>query len=41
MKMENELRSSIDGVVAEIAVEEGAAVETGTLLIVVEPLAED
>jgi biotin carboxyl carrier protein len=37
MKMENELKSPIDGVVTAIEVSEGASVETGALLIVVEP----
>ncbi len=37
MKMENELRSPIDGVVAAVEVSEGAAVETNALLVVVEP----
>ena len=37
MKMENELRSPIDGVVAAVEVGEGDAVETGALLVVVEP----
>jgi biotin carboxyl carrier protein len=37
MKMENELKSPIDGVVTEIEVAEGSSVETGALLVVVEP----
>jgi biotin carboxyl carrier protein len=37
MKMENEIRSPIDGVVAEIAVSEGQTVEAGETLFVVEP----
>ncbi len=37
MKMENELQSPIDGVVAAVEVSEGVAVETGALLVVVEP----
>ncbi len=37
MKMENELRSPIQGTVTQIEVGEGDAVETGTLLIVVDP----
>ena len=35
MKMENELRTSTDGIVKEIAVAPGAAVETGAVLIVI------
>jgi biotin carboxyl carrier protein len=37
MKMENELRSPIQGVVTKITVQEGGAVETGTLLVIIEP----
>ena len=37
MKMENELKTPIAGVVSEIAVVEGAAVESQALLLVVEP----
>jgi biotin carboxyl carrier protein len=36
MKMENELRASRDGRVKEVHVVEGAAVEAGRLLVVVE-----
>jgi biotin carboxyl carrier protein len=36
MKMENELRSPKDGRVAEVLVAEGASVEAGRLLVVVE-----
>jgi len=36
MKMENELRSTKDGVVKEVNVQQGAAIETGTVLVVVE-----
>jgi acetyl/propionyl-CoA carboxylase alpha subunit len=36
MKMENELRSARDGRVAEVHVEEGASVERGQLLIVIQ-----
>ena len=36
MKMENELRTPRDGVVKEIAVAPGAAVETGAVLVVIE-----
>ena len=36
MKMENELRSPKDGVVAEIRVTEGTSVEAGALLAVVD-----
>jgi biotin carboxyl carrier protein len=41
MKMENEIPSPIDGVVTEIAVGEGATVEGGAVLFVVEPPEED
>jgi pyruvate carboxylase subunit B len=37
MKMENEIKSPIDGVVTAVEVSEGDAVETDALLIVVEP----
>ncbi len=37
MKMENEIPSPIEGVVAELAVEEGQTVEGGARLFVVEP----
>jgi len=37
MKMENEIRSPIEGVVKEIAVSEGQTVEAGETLFVVEP----
>ena len=37
MKMENELRSQGDGVVKEVLVGPGAAVESGAVLIVVDP----
>jgi biotin carboxyl carrier protein len=37
MKMENELRSPTDGVVKEILVGPGAAVEAGAVLVVVDP----
>ena len=36
MKMENELRATRSGVVKEVSVQEGASVEAGTLLAVVE-----
>ena len=36
MKMENELRASRDGTVAEIHVREGQSVEAGALLIVIQ-----
>ena len=36
MKMENELRSRTAGIVAEVRVSEGASVEAGAILIVVE-----
>jgi biotin carboxyl carrier protein len=35
MKMENELRAKRDGVVAEVLVKEGAAIDTGAVLIVI------
>jgi biotin carboxyl carrier protein len=35
MKMENELRAPHDGVVADVRVGEGALVEPGTVLVVV------
>ena len=38
MKMENEVKSPIDGRVTEIAVESGQTVEPGRLLFVVEPI---
>ena len=41
MKMENEIRSPIDGVVKELPVTEGQTVETGELLFVVEPSSEE
>jgi len=37
MKMENEIKSPIDGVVKEVEVSEGQTVESGALLFVVEP----
>ena len=40
MKMENELKANVDGVVAELRVEAGASVNQGALLAVVEPRAE-
>jgi pyruvate carboxylase subunit B len=36
MKMENEIRAPRDGVVRDVLVTEGQAVETGALLILVE-----
>jgi biotin carboxyl carrier protein len=36
MKMENEMRSPKDGIVREVNIEEGAAVEAGTVLVVIE-----
>ena len=36
MKMENELRSPRDGVVAEVKVAEGASVDAGAVLVVIE-----
>ena len=36
MKMENELRAPKDGVVKEVLVAPGAAVETGAVLVVIE-----
>jgi biotin carboxyl carrier protein len=41
MKMENEIRSPIDGVVKELPVTEGQTVETGELLFVIEPVSEE
>ena len=35
MKMENELRTPRDGVVAQVLVPEGAAIETGGVLLVI------
>jgi pyruvate carboxylase subunit B len=37
MKMENEIRSPIDGIVKAVAVSEGDTVESGATLFVVEP----
>jgi acetyl/propionyl-CoA carboxylase alpha subunit len=37
MKMENEIKSPIDGTVTEMGVSEGQTVESGALLFVVEP----
>jgi biotin carboxyl carrier protein len=37
MKMENEIKSPVEGVVTEIGVSEGQTVESGALLFVVEP----
>jgi biotin carboxyl carrier protein len=36
MKMENELRSPRDGMVAEVKVAEGASVDAGAVLVVIE-----
>lgn len=36
MKMENELRSPADGIVKEVTVREGAAIEAGTVLVVID-----
>ena len=36
MKMENELRTPMDGVVKEVRVAPGAAVESGAVLIVID-----
>ena len=38
MKMENEIRASREGTVAEVHVEEGQSVDAGTLLLVVAPV---
>jgi len=38
MKMENEMRSNIDGVIKEIHVKEGQALEQGVLMIEIAPL---
>jgi biotin carboxyl carrier protein len=35
MKMENELRATHDGTVAEIAVRDGQSVDAGALLVVI------
>ena len=37
MKMENELRSAVSGIVTEVAATEGAAVEMNAKLLVIEP----
>ena len=37
MKMENELRTARNGVVREVRVTPGAAVETGAVLVVIDP----
>ena len=37
MKMENEIKSPVDGVVSEVGVSEGQTVESGALLFVVTP----
>ncbi len=37
MKMENEIKSPVDGVVKEVSVGEGQTVESGALLFIVEP----
>ena len=39
MKMQNQVRAGIDGVVTEVAAAKGEAVSTGTLLARVEPAA--
>jgi biotin carboxyl carrier protein len=36
MKMENELRSPKAGTISEVRVEEGASVEAGAILVIVE-----
>ena len=36
MKMENELRAQVDGVVKELNVQEGAVIDTGTVIVVIE-----
>jgi biotin carboxyl carrier protein len=41
MKMENEIKSPIDGTVTELGVAEGQTVESGALLFVVEPPASE
>jgi biotin carboxyl carrier protein len=38
MKMENELRSAASGIVREVSVAQGAAVEMNAQLVVIEPL---
>ena len=37
MKMENELRATVDGVVSDVLVREGQSVDAGTLLAIVTP----
>jgi acetyl-CoA/propionyl-CoA carboxylase biotin carboxyl carrier protein len=37
MKMENELRSAVDGTVTEVPVREGQSVDAGTLLAIITP----
>jgi biotin carboxyl carrier protein len=37
MKMENELRSTVDGTVTEVPVREGQSVDAGTLLAIITP----
>jgi biotin carboxyl carrier protein len=37
MKMENEIKSPIEGVIVEVGVTEGQTVESGALLFVVAP----
>ena len=41
MKMENEFKASIDGVVSEILVREGEPVEAGTTLLLIEEVADE
>ena len=36
MKMENEIRAGRDGTVGEVHAQEGASVEAGTLLVVIQ-----
>jgi biotin carboxyl carrier protein len=36
MKMENEMRAPKDGLVREVSVKEGAAIEAGALLVVID-----
>jgi len=41
MKMEHPMRATEDGVVIDVRVAEGEQVESGTLLLVVEPAEQD
>ncbi|MBI4513930.1 MAG: acetyl-CoA carboxylase biotin carboxyl carrier protein subunit, partial [Gemmatimonadetes bacterium] len=41
MKMENDLRSEVEGIVTAVRVQPGQTVERGELLVVIEPPKED